>query len=250
MKNLNEDINRIKTMMGLIVENENETFDGDSMDTPNDEEMSENPWEDMPELPTSIQANKVKGTTTADEWMDYILMKLDYKKDNDYRRTQKMFGMMDEDARNLFEKLVDWKVDKLYGKLLHDVRGVSDDGFSDLVNDIISRGTEFFNKVMEDPSIAQKMVDDHDYQESFSYTFNLDEENSLNEGMEEEEMLIDASIISAEDMSCFEDATQEQINNANFDGHPKRPKYKVKKKGCMTKTKYKGPKTSYRSTNW
>lgn len=175
MKNLNEDINRIKTMMGLIVENDNETLDGDTMDiTPNDEEMSENPWEDMPELPTSIQANKVKGTTTADEWMDYILMKLDYKKDNDYRRTQKMFGMMDEDARNLFEKLVDWKADKLYGKLLHDVRGVSDDGFSDLVNDIISRGTEFFNKVMEDPSIAQKMVDDHDYKESFSYTFNQD----------------------------------------------------------------------------
>jgi hypothetical protein len=26
--------------------------------------------------------------------------------------------------------------------------------------------------------------------------------------------------------------------------------YKVKKKGCMTKTKYKGPKTTYRSTNW
>ena len=26
--------------------------------------------------------------------------------------------------------------------------------------------------------------------------------------------------------------------------------YKVKKKGCMTKTRYKGPKTTYRSTNW
>ena len=26
--------------------------------------------------------------------------------------------------------------------------------------------------------------------------------------------------------------------------------YKVKKKGCMTKTRYKGPKQTYRSTNW
>ena len=179
MKTLNEDINRIKTMMGLIVENDNETFDDNSMDTPNDEgmdsqEMTENPWEDMPELPTSIQANKVKGTTTADEWLDYILMKLDYKKDNDYRRTQKMFGMMDEEARNLFEKLVDWKISKLYDILLNDVRGVGDDGFSDLTYDIISRGTEFFNKVIENPSIAQEIVDNHDYKESFSYTFNQD----------------------------------------------------------------------------
>jgi major membrane immunogen (membrane-anchored lipoprotein) len=33
-------------------------------------------------------------------------------------------------------------------------------------------------------------------------------------------------------------------------GSSKYGTYKVKKKGCMTKTKYKGPRTSYRSTNW
>jgi hypothetical protein len=168
MKNLNEDINRIKTMMGLIVENDNETFDGDTMDN---QEMTENPWEDMPELPTSIQANKIKGTTTADEWIDYVLMKLDYKKDNDYNRTRDMVNMMDEESRNLFEKLVRWKEDKLYNKLFNEVKGVSDDGFSDLVSDIVSRGIEFFNKVMENPSIAQEIVDNDDYKESFGYTF-------------------------------------------------------------------------------
>lgn len=33
-------------------------------------------------------------------------------------------------------------------------------------------------------------------------------------------------------------------------GSSKYGTYHVKKKGCMTKTKYKGPRTTYRSTNW
>lgn len=187
---LNEDINRIKTMMGFIMEDNDDSYDkmvndddfdmedaidkAEMMNDDNKEGDMENPWADMPELPTGIQANRVKGTTTADEWLDYVLMKLDYKKDNDYKRTREMFSKMDEDAKKLFEQLINWKENILYDKLFDDVRGVSDDGFSDLIADIVSRGMKFFNQVMEDPSIAQKMVDDDDYQESFSYTFNED----------------------------------------------------------------------------
>ena len=53
---------------------------------------------------------------------------------------------------------------------------------------------------------------------------------------EEEEVVVSVDDIAQEDMQCFSDVATPQ---------GKKGKYKVKKKGCMTKTKYKGPKQKY-----
>jgi hypothetical protein len=71
----------------------------------------------------------------------------------------------------------------------------------------------------------------------------------VNEAEEDDDsgVVVDSTKIDSEDMKCFDDiSSQEALKvGLNHGG-----KYKVKKKGCMTKTRYKGPKTTYRSTNW
>ena len=73
-------------------------------------------------------------------------------------------------------------------------------------------------------------------------------QNILQEQMEQDDILVDASEISLNDQKCFRDATESEIN-ATFDGKPKKPKYKVKKKGCSTTVRYKGPKVKYYKNN-
>ena len=81
---------------------------------------------------------------------------------------------------------------------------------------------------------------------SYSYE---DEESpvEMNEEDDDSGVVVDSTKIDSEDMKCFDDiSSQEALKvGLNHGG-----KYKVKKKGCMTKTRYKGPKTTYRSTNW
>lgn len=69
----------------------------------------------------------------------------------------------------------------------------------------------------------------------------------INEQEEDDSVVVNVKDIAPEDMKCFDDiSSQEALKvGLNHGG-----KYKVKKRGCMTKTKYKGPKTTYRSTNW
>lgn len=59
--------------------------------------------------------------------------------------------------------------DKLYKRLDPVITGVSDDGFMDLRDHIIGLGRETYEAVMKDPAVAQKIVDEHSYRESFSY---------------------------------------------------------------------------------
>jgi hypothetical protein len=70
----------------------------------------------------------------------------------------------------------------------------------------------------------------------------------LNEMVEEDDsdVVVNVNDISSEDMGCFRDASTEEAKavGLNHGG-----KYKVKKKGCRTKTKYKGPKTKYYRNN-
>jgi len=69
-------------------------------------------------------------------------------------------------------------------------------------------------------------------------------QNILQEQMEQDEILVSDTEISVDDLKCFRDATESEVSSA-FDGKPKKGKYKVKKKGCSTKVKYKGPKIKY-----
>lgn len=66
--------------------------------------------------------------------------------------------------------------------------------------------------------------------------------------MEQDDILVDASEISLNDQKCFRDATESEIN-ATFNGKPKKPKYKVKRRGCSTTVKYIGPKVKYHKNN-
>jgi len=57
----------------------------------------------------------------------------------------------------------------LYVKCDKVVDGVGDDSFGDLRAHIIGLGREEFNRVMENPKLAQERINKGDYKESFSY---------------------------------------------------------------------------------
>ena len=55
-------------------------------------------------------------------------------------------------------------------------------------------------------------------------------------------VVVDAKKIESEDMKCFTDISAEEAKKVGLNHGGK---YKVKKKGCSTKVKYKGPKQKY-----
>ena len=55
-------------------------------------------------------------------------------------------------------------------------------------------------------------------------------------------VVVDAKKIESEDMKCFTDISAEEAKKVGLNHGGK---YKVKKKGCRTKVKYKGPKQKY-----
>jgi hypothetical protein len=55
-------------------------------------------------------------------------------------------------------------------------------------------------------------------------------------------VVVDAKKIESEDMKCFTDISAEEALKVGLNHGGK---YKVKKKGCRTKVKYKGPKQKY-----
>tara|TARA_R110000824_G_scaffold300648_1_gene488677 strand:+ start:1000 stop:1557 length:558 start_codon:yes stop_codon:yes gene_type:complete len=68
------------------------------------------------------------------------------------------------------------KVNQLYTKYESDWLAepgiaVSDDGWSDLLNEVVGRGKEFYENI--DVECLQDMADHNDYEESFSYCFHF-----------------------------------------------------------------------------
>jgi len=59
-------------------------------------------------------------------------------------------------------------------------------------------------------------------------------------------VVVDAKKIESEDMKCFTDISAEEALKVGLNHGGK---YKVKKKGCRTKVKYKGPKQKYYNNN-
>jgi hypothetical protein len=55
-------------------------------------------------------------------------------------------------------------------------------------------------------------------------------------------VVVDTKKIESEDMKCFTDISAEEAKKVGLNHGGK---YKVKKKGCRTKVKYKGPKQKY-----
>ena len=50
--------------------------------------------------------------------------------------------------------------------------GLSDDSFWDLRAHIIGLGEKTYQDVLQDPEIAKRMADQHDFKENFGYLFN------------------------------------------------------------------------------
>lgn len=70
----------------------------------------------------------------------------------------------------------------------------------------------------------------------------------INESDEDndDDVVVDSTKIDAEDMKCFVDISTEEAKKVGLNHGGK---YKVKKKGCRTKVKYKGPKQKYYKNN-
>ena len=85
------------------------------------------------------------------------------------------------------------KADDLYDKLFN-VQGVADDGYSDLLWQIVANGEEFYNNITLEK--AQSMIDNNEYTESFAYAFHIideieEEQNKTNAYLKAERYLED-----------------------------------------------------------
>lgn len=76
-------------------------------------------------------------------------------------------GLSQRDMNEL-EKFFRSKKSELYDKLFG-VEGVGDDGFDDLLSQIVANGEDFYNNITIER--AQKMIDNDEFTESFSYAF-------------------------------------------------------------------------------
>jgi hypothetical protein len=130
-----------------------------------------------------VTASRKTGKTSADDLFWYVIDLLDYKKDNDYKRVNRYLTDLNRLAGvptktiKLIKSILDLKINTLDlasdgGKGIN----VSDDSWSDLRYDVVSRGKEFFHEVVDDPSIMEKMAKEYDYTESFAYGFPFEDE--------------------------------------------------------------------------
>lgn len=63
----------------------------------------------------------------------------------------------------------------------------------------------------------------------------------------DDDVVVNVNDIKQEDMKCFSDVSAEDAKTVGLNHGGK---YKVKKRGCMTKTRYKGPKQKYSGRSW
>jgi len=106
-----------------------------------------------------------------EKFWDFV-RRCDWPRDHDYERIK--MKMLRSLTKQEVESYRDTKAEftnKLDTKIGDVVSGVGDDGYSDLLAHIVGSGKELYDAVMDDPSIAQKIVDNYDYHESFSYAF-------------------------------------------------------------------------------
>jgi hypothetical protein len=112
-----------------------------------------------------------------------------------------------------------------------------------LLNDL---SEEVKNSIREQHTGGMKVVT-----ENFSKLINSksgDVKTLVNEEDEDDDtgVVVDSTKIPTEDMKCFDDISSEEALKVGLNHGGK---YKVKKRGCMTKTRYKGPKQKYYGNN-
>lgn len=111
-----------------------------------------------------------------------FVSKAQWTKDHDYDRIKKMIlRTMDKDSARDLDKTYRIIYGKLHKHIFDDVEGVSDDSYSDLIGHIVGSGKGLYDAAMNDPAIAQQIIDDRAYKESFSYAFPYDDDWKLND---------------------------------------------------------------------
>jgi len=111
-----------------------------------------------------------------------FVSKVQWTKDHDYNRIKKMIlRTMDKDSAKDLNDTYRQIYGKLHKHIFDKIEGVGDDGYSDLVAHIVGSGKGLYDAVMNDPSIAQQIVEDRTYEESFSYSFPYPEDWKLND---------------------------------------------------------------------
>lgn len=101
-----------------------------------------------------------------------LIEKADWKKDHDYNRIRKEFTALPKDTYSQLMNFIDKKHGELYERFKNDwlaSPGIrcSDDGWSDLIAEVVGRGEKFFKAITV--SKLQKMAIELDYEESFVY---------------------------------------------------------------------------------
>jgi hypothetical protein len=124
------------------------------------------------------------GTYNIDKFFWEVVDLVDYKSDNDYDRIRDMFLNLnrfcgiDSDVFIALLESFESKMGSLENRWGDDIINVSDDSWDDLKADIISRGKDFYVRAMSDFDMVQKMANDEDFEESFSYSFPMEDELS------------------------------------------------------------------------
>lgn len=115
-----------------------------------------------------LQEARYAGTANERMWWDFVDA-AQWTKDFDYRRIEDMLRRTDPKIAK--------ELEEIYRKLQHDlylylddkVKGVSDDGFSDLLAHIVGSGEKVYNQVMNDWKVAQGIIRNREYREGFQY---------------------------------------------------------------------------------
>jgi len=100
---------------------------------------------------------------------------VDFKSDNDYQRIKDLlkdlnsFAGVPSEKILILAKVLNFKTKAIDKKWGDDIYNVGDDSWSDLRCDVVSRGKEFYNRALVDFDLVQRMANDYDYKESFSY---------------------------------------------------------------------------------
>lgn len=111
-----------------------------------------------------------------EKFWDFV-RRCDWLKDYDFERIKmKMLRTLTKQEVESYRDVFGEFRNKLSVKLDNVVSGVSDDSYSDLLAHVVGSGKELYDAVMDDPSIAQKIIDNYDYRENFSYSFPYDDD--------------------------------------------------------------------------
>jgi len=114
-----------------------------------------------------------------EKFWDFV-RRCDWPRDHDYERIKmKMLRTLTKQEVESYNNAYGEFRGKLSTKLTDVVSGVGDDSYSDLLAHIVGSGKELYDAVMDDPSIAQKIIDNYDYHESFSYAFPYEDDWNL-----------------------------------------------------------------------